>query len=128
MFFRRLASEVDGLPPVSTCAAFAQSSNSASGALYRYQSPALALLLSDRNPPVSGAEAVGTYASGVRFRLAIVETGEQWVVTCTASHGKAVSRKPTPLSPYVRHRAAAGESEMDVEAYTCECGCARWTA
>jgi hypothetical protein len=65
---------------------------------------------------------VGTYASGVRFRLDIVETGEQWVVTCMASHGKAVSRKPAPLSPYVRHRAAAGESKPDVKAYPGECG------
>lgn len=30
--------------------------------------------------------------SGMPFRLDIVETGEQWVVTCATPHGKAASR------------------------------------
>lgn len=36
--------------------------------------------------------------SGMPFQLDTVETGEQWVVTCTTPHGKAVSRIPAPFS------------------------------
>jgi hypothetical protein len=38
-----------------------------------------------------------THVSGMPFRLDVVETGEQWVVTCTTPHGKAVSRIPAPF-------------------------------
>jgi hypothetical protein len=36
-------------------------------------------------------ESGESHVSGMPFRLDIVETGEQWVVTCTTPHGKAVS-------------------------------------
>jgi len=32
------------------------------------------------------------------FRLDIVETGEQWVVTCTTPHGKALIRSYSPVT------------------------------
>jgi len=40
---------------------------------------------------------VEAHVSGMPFRLDVVETGEQWVATCTTPHGKAVSRIPAPL-------------------------------
>ncbi len=47
------------------------------------------------------------HVSGMPFRLDIVETGEQWVVTCATPHGKAVSRIPAPFSTDVMHRMLA---------------------
>ncbi|HUK73650.1 MAG TPA: CHAT domain-containing protein [Streptosporangiaceae bacterium] len=39
--------------------------------------------------------------SDVPFRLDIVETGNQWVITCTCPQGKAVSRISAPFTPEV---------------------------
>jgi hypothetical protein len=52
------------------------------------------------------------------FRLDIVETGEQWVVTCTTPHGKAVSRIPAPFSPDVLHRALADVEKALIRSYS----------
>jgi hypothetical protein len=35
----------------------------------------------------------------VPFRLDVLEIGGQWIVTCTAPHGKAVSRISAPFTP-----------------------------
>src|SRR5262252_4278772 len=52
------------------------------------------------------------------FRLDIVETGEQWVVTCTTPHGKAVSRIPAPFSPDVLHRVLADIEKALIRSYS----------
>jgi hypothetical protein len=56
--------------------------------------------------------------SGMPFRLDIVETGEQWVVTCTTPHGKAVSRIPAPFSPDALHRALADIEKALIRTYS----------
>ena len=52
------------------------------------------------------------------FRLDIVETGEQWVVTCTTPRGKAVSRIPAPFSPDLLHRALADVEKALIRSYS----------
>jgi hypothetical protein len=56
--------------------------------------------------------------SGMPFRLDIVETGEQWVVTCTTPHGKAVSRIPAPFSSDVLHRVLADIEKALIRSYS----------
>lgn len=56
--------------------------------------------------------------SGMPFRLDVVETGEQWVVTCTTPHGKAVSRIPAPFSPDALHRALADVEKALIRTYS----------
>ena len=81
----------------------------------RSQTPALALLPDDSNLLGESGEA---HVSGMPFRLDIVETGEQWVVTCTTPHGKAVSRIPAPFSPAVLHRALADIEKALIRSYS----------
>ena len=57
------------------------------------------------------------HVSGMPFRLDVVETGEQWVVTCTTPHGKAVSRIPAPFSPDALHRALADVEKALIRTY-----------
>ena len=52
------------------------------------------------------------------FRLDIVETGEQWVVTCTTPRGKAVSRIPAPFSPDLLRRALADVEKALIRSYS----------
>jgi CHAT domain/Anaphase-promoting complex subunit 4 WD40 domain/WD domain, G-beta repeat len=52
------------------------------------------------------------------FQLDIVETGEQWVVTCTTPHGKAVSRIPAPFSADMLHRALADVEKALIRSYS----------
>jgi hypothetical protein len=52
------------------------------------------------------------------FRLDVVETGEQWVVTCTTPHGKAVSRIPAPFSTDVLHRVLADIEKALIRSYS----------
>src|SRR5271166_495412 len=52
------------------------------------------------------------------FRLDVVETGEQWVVTCTTPHGKAVSLIPAPFSPDLLHRALADVEKALIRSYS----------
>jgi WD40 repeat protein len=56
--------------------------------------------------------------SGMPFRLDIVETGDQWVVTCATPHGKAVSRIPAPFSPNALHRALADIEKALIRSYS----------
>jgi len=56
--------------------------------------------------------------SGMPFRLDVVETGEQWVVTCTTPHGKAVSRIPAPFSPDLLHKALADIEKALIRSYS----------
>jgi len=56
--------------------------------------------------------------SGMPFRLDIVETGEQWVVTCTTPHGKAVNRIPAPFSSGVLHRVLADIEKALIRSYS----------
>ncbi|MGE5291384.1 MAG: CHAT domain-containing WD40 repeat protein [Micromonosporaceae bacterium] len=48
----------------------------------------------------------------------IVETGDQWVVTCTSPHGKAVSKIPAPFTPDVLHRALADIEKALIRSYS----------
>jgi hypothetical protein len=52
------------------------------------------------------------------FRLDIVETGEQWVVTCTTPHGKAVNRIPALFSTDVLHRVLADIEKALIGSYS----------
>ena len=52
------------------------------------------------------------------FRLDVVETGEQWVVTCTTPHGKAVSRIRAPFSPAVLRRALGDIEKALIRTYS----------
>ena len=61
---------------------------------------------------------MGAHVSGMPFRLDVVETGEQWVVTCTIPHGKAVNRIPAPFSPAVMHRALADIEKALIRSYS----------
>ena len=56
--------------------------------------------------------------SGMPFRLDIVETGEQWVVTCATPHGKAVSRIPAPFSTDALHRVLADIEKALIRSYS----------
>ena len=75
---------------------------------------ALALLPSAEPLRESGEPRV----TGMPFRLDIVETGEQWVVTCTTPHGKAVSRIPSPFSTDVLHRVLADIEKALIRSYS----------
>ena len=66
-------------------------------------------------PLREGGEA---HVSGMPFRLDIVETGEQWVVTCATPHGKAVSRIPAPFSTDVLHRVLADIEKALIRSYS----------
>src|SRR5689334_5842769 len=63
-------------------------------------------------------ESGEAHVSGMPFRLDVVETGEQWVVTCTTPHGKAVSRIPAPFSPDALHRALADVEKALIRTYS----------
>jgi hypothetical protein len=56
--------------------------------------------------------------TNIPFRLDIVETGDQWVVTCTSSHGKAVDRIPAPFSPDELDRALANIEMALIRSYS----------
>jgi hypothetical protein len=55
----------------------------------------------------TATSGVGADVSGMPFLLDLVETGEQWVVTCTNPHGKAASPIPVPVRPDVLHSPRA---------------------
>lgn len=67
--------------------------------------PAVFPLTSDSN--LVGVKVVGADVSGKSFRLDLVETSEQRVVTDTTLHGKAVSAILAPLRPDLLHRTLA---------------------
>lgn len=52
------------------------------------------------------------------FRLDIVETGDQWVVTCMSSHGKAVGRIPAPFKPDVLQRTLSDIEKALIRSYS----------
>ncbi len=67
--------------------------------------PAVFPLTSDSN--LAGVKVVRADVSGKSFRLDLVETGEQRVVTDTILHGKAVISILAPLRPDMLHRTLA---------------------
>ncbi|HKR67661.1 MAG TPA: CHAT domain-containing protein, partial [Streptosporangiaceae bacterium] len=52
------------------------------------------------------------------FRLDIVEIGDQWVVTCMSSQGKAVARIPAPFKPEVLQRALTDIERALIRSYS----------
>ena len=54
----------------------------------------------------------------IPFRLDIVELGDQWVVTCVSSHGRAVDRIPAPFSPEVLDRALNDIEKALIRSYS----------
>ena len=54
----------------------------------------------------------------IPFRLDIVETGDQWLVSCMSSHGKAVGRIPAPFSPEELERALNDIEKALIRSYS----------
>jgi hypothetical protein len=68
--------------------------------------------------PLLGEESRGAYVADVPFRLDIVEIGDQWVVTCMSSHGKAVGRIPAPFRPDVLQRTLSDIEKALIRSYS----------
>jgi hypothetical protein len=61
---------------------------------------------------------MGAQVADMLFRLDIVEIGDQWVVTCMSSQGKAVARIPAPFKPEVLQRALTDIERALIRSYS----------